>query len=384
MIKNFINSILCFIYRNGRLLPDSLYGVIGLFNLKEFKENIDIHNEVLISSESGIWLISNQKKIKKIFGCYSFGLALENDRLYMSISSNRRSDVISMKWKKNNLLGKPVLHFSQKALYHNEKIHQISVSKNHIYIANTCSNSITILNNKKNIKKKNINIYPFLDITGYPISRDHNHINSIQTLKDGIIFLAHNGGNIGSIIGLVHSNVCRLYQYKNRGCHDIILDIDQLIFSDSFGKPKIDVKGMKKYGSVYCNQKLFSQDSYFTRGLYLGKDFNIVGSSFHGKRDVRFKGKGEIVLTNKEFTPINRIKLPFSQVHDIIGIKGERQFKLNNSLETSSSQADTMLRKYLGEPIYEDKYYTELVEGNNKMFLPLDNTYEDLISELNL
>ena len=130
-------------------------------------------------------------------------MALDKRKIYFSISSEKRSDVISINFENNKLFGKPKTHFSQQNLYHNEKIHQIRVDSKFLYLANTCENAITILGKTANKYSKRINIYPFVDKTDYPISKDHNHINSLEPLEDGIVFTAHNGGNIGSIIGII-------------------------------------------------------------------------------------------------------------------------------------------------------------------------------------
>ena len=90
-----------------------------------------------------------------------------------------------------------------------------------------------------------------MDKTGYPISKDHNHINALQPLKDGIVFTAHNGGNLGSIIGIIYDKVVCYSHIKIGGIHDILVNQENIIFSDSFGKPEINFQGMQKYGSIF-------------------------------------------------------------------------------------------------------------------------------------
>lgn len=102
-----------------------------------------------------------------------------------------------------------------------------------IFIADTCENSIAMVDRKNN-KKINY-LYPFTDNLNNPIYKDHNHINSIYFLPDCILFVAHNGGNNASLIGLLHEDVCHIFKYPSVGCHDLIPLTTGLVFSDSFG-----------------------------------------------------------------------------------------------------------------------------------------------------
>ena len=376
MFNNLQNNILCFTYRKPNIFPKFVYSLISFFE-KNYRLEKKINHSFLISSESGIWLCNRKSKLKRIIPCWVFGMFLEKRRLYMAISSEHRSDIISMKFENNNLKNKPKLHYSQRTLYHNEKIHQLMVRDNIIFFANTCLNSITLLNK---YDSRLINIFPFHDMTGYPISKDVNHINTVFPLIDGIVFVAHNGGNVGSIIGIIFNKTCKFYAYKNRGCHDIFVNEKELIFSDSFGMKKIDQKGLKKHSSIFYNKKNIHQESYFTRGIYLGENENLIGSSFHGKRDLRFTGKGEINITDKNFNTKEKYKLPFAQFHEIIGL--EDSFNRKKLHDVPSNKIDLTLEKFLGKAFMEREFSIEENYKNPKVVRKNKLNYKNILKKI--
>lgn len=379
MLNNIQNNILCFIYRKPKIFPKFIYTLISFFE-KNYRFEKKINHSFLISSESGIWLFNKGKKLRRIFPCYSFGIFLDKNRLYIAISSQKKSNIISIDFYDKGLRNKPKLHYSQETLYHNEKIHQLVVRENYIFLANTCSNAITILSKENSKDSKVINIFPFHDLTGYPISKDVNHINSIFPLIDGIVFVAHNGGNLGSIIGIIFNKTCKFYAYKNRGCHDIFVNDKDLIFSDSFGYKSLDKKDSKKTGSIFYNKKNIYQQSHFTRGIFLGKDQNLIGSSFHAKRDLRFSGNGEINITDKNFNPLSTMKLPFAQFHDIIGLENSfNEKKLHN---IPAKEIDMVLEKYLGSLIFKSNYSVQSSYKNQVSLKKNNQNYLDLISSI--
>lgn len=65
----------------------------------------------------------------------------------------------------------------------------------------------------------------------------------------------------------------------------------------------------------------------------MGKDQNLVGSSFHAKRSTRFSGKSKLFITSSDFINKESVELHFSQIHDIIGINGERSVRPQGNLK---------------------------------------------------
>src|SRR6185437_16902809 len=107
-----------------------------------------------------------------------------------------------------------------EAKYPNERIHQIHARKGRLAIANTRSNSITVLDSRTG--NLIVDIFPFVDSTGFPIRNDQNHINSVYLTGDVLLFTAHSAGKIGSFLGYVSEGRVVAFAFPHRGVHDIV------------------------------------------------------------------------------------------------------------------------------------------------------------------
>jgi len=334
--------------------------------LKTKSKSSKVFESIIYSGDNGVYLVKDNKHIC-IYPGYAFGISIFSDEIFLAISISKNSAVVSFKLK-GYFIGRKISNYYQKkALYHYEKIHQIYVNKKYIFVANTGSNAITTIENTKSIFKNEVkHLYPFKDLTGFPITKDINHINSVFPLRDGILFIAHNGGNLGSLIGLIHKNKCFAFSYKNKGCHDIAPLNNGIVFSDTFGK----VSNKNSNSGFYWNKKLISVPSNMVRGFHLGKKYIIIGSSVNAKREKRFDGNGSIYFidysNNKKFS----VPSSTSQVHDIIGPNENRinseNYQNIRLIEESKDVMDILIEQF-NNPIYESKINYQ-IELNRKIY----------------
>tara|TARA_B100000674_G_scaffold492783_1_gene513575 strand:+ start:3495 stop:4418 length:924 start_codon:yes stop_codon:yes gene_type:complete len=295
-----------------------------------------------------------------LFPYYTFGVAATGSSLFASVSIGVDSYVIAMEISKDKK-GQPILQarrilYQIETKYHNERIHQLHVDGCRLAIANTRKNSITIIDAKTG--ELLTDLYPFADFTGFPIHTDHNHINSVYIGKDCIIFTAHNGGEIGSIIGVIHGSQVYSYQFKNRGVHDIIPTHNGIIFSDTFGSSMSDFKGG---GDLYNAGEWLIQKTeergYMVRGVAGSADELLVGHSFMGKREDRFKGRGGILLFRKgKFQ--SDYQLPSAQINDIIRSDGSKHAHEWNDI--TGGEAKRLCEAALGEPCHVGQLSVQL------------------------
>ena len=66
MLNKFQNSISCFVFRNGNTIPEIFFRFLH-FLKKNFFLFKKINDSFLLSSESGVWLVENSKKLKELF-----------------------------------------------------------------------------------------------------------------------------------------------------------------------------------------------------------------------------------------------------------------------------------------------------------------------------
>ena len=198
-----------------------------------------------------------------------------------------------------------------------------------------------------------------------------NHINSVFCSGNTILFTAHDDGlKDKSCIGSICEDTVKIYSYKNRGVHDVCISKYQLFFSDSFGeiKKNLTEPGFKGDGGdlLISNKKILKENNlknyYFIRGLCSNHNKLIVGSSFHAKRDNRWKGNSELlVFENNIFK--NKITFPFSQIYDFLNIDGKKLEHQNDDIDIS--KIDTILEDNFGEPSSIFDIYNISLDNNN-------------------
>ena len=326
--------------------------IILIKNLRNKNIQFPKEEKFIYSGDKGVYLFDGLKT-KCVYPGSAFGVAINDERIFLAISSNRNNFVISFPLNHLNftISNNIKIHYRLKT---RNKIHQIAVNNNKILLANTNSNCITEIDLRKDNSVKNY--FPFSDNFGRYICSDHNHINAVYPLEDGFLFLSNQNREFGSILGINKKDKLKLFSYVNAGCHDILSTNNEIIFSDSFG----GADKLKKFSSpsgLVWNKKLIPIQSEFVRGIYIGKKYILSGASVSGSRSERFFGKAHIKFINQKTLLSEKIQtINCSQIYMILGLSGERVF-INNylSLEETNSfeNALEILKKNFGESIYE-------------------------------
>jgi hypothetical protein len=308
-------------------------------------------NAYFISSEKGVYLLEN-KSIKKLFSTHTFGMAIDDQSIFLACSNDIETFIIKCDKKKllkGSFSGKKI--FCKYIADPGSRIHQISLSKETLWITCTFDNTIIAIDkNTGEIIKK---LAPFNDEFGVPILNDHNHINSIFCSGELILFVAYEVDN-SSMIFLMNDNFINGYSYPNIGVHDIIIDGNEIYFSDTFGEKKsIKQKGSIMQNGLLMHPEIFSEEpGYILRGMVGNKLEMIFGHSHKGTRANRNKGKAKIIQICNERLQ-NILEMPFSQIFDILSIEGK---KINNNFdEPSYEDLKGNLSKALGEPVFQKK-----------------------------
>jgi len=326
--------------------------IISLKILRNQNIRFPKEEKFIYSGDKGVYLFDGVNT-KCVYPGSAFGVAINDERIFLAISSNRNNFVISFPVNHINFTISNDIETHYKLKTRN-KIHQIAVKDNKILLANTTSNCITEIDLIKNNSVKNY--FPFFDNFGRYIRSDHNHINAVYPLKDGFLFLSNQNRELGSILGINKKDKLKLFSYINAGCHDILSTNNEIIFSDSFG----GADKLKKFSSpsgLVWNEKLIPIQSEFVRGIYIGQKYILSGASVSGSRSERFFGKAHIKFINqKTLLPEKKYSINCSQIYMIIGLNGERIFRNNYlSLEETNSfdKALEILHKNFGECVYE-------------------------------
>lgn len=380
VLKSILKEFFSLGRRSIHLAQFSLALKTGKIRRNNTKFKIDYYPKgaYLISTNKGVFHL-NSNILEKILPFNTFGISVENGRLYASISISMWSYVISLKIsedKETIRLSDLKLLFKENTKYHNERLHQIHASHGTIAIANTKRNSITLIESLSG--KVIIHLYPFQDSTGFPIHKDHNHLNSVFQTKNMIFFTAHNGGAMGSLIGFINKNKVHYSIYKYRGVHDVIPSSRGLIFSDTFGSLKDDLDDGGRVIIGGKDQLKFNslKKRYMIRGIAETGNEVIVGSSFHSKRELRYKNNCGSILVFEDDNLKFSFDIPASQVCDIIRLDG---LKSDEIPELTEKAALSYLKQAVGSVPFTQKFYASMeVKSNFFIYESIPNVFNSL------
>lgn len=340
--------------KHGKLRPSSV----------QAEMDIVLKGSYLATSEKGLFHLKDNR-ICNIFPYYTFGVSVFEDYLYSTVSIGGQSYVICVYLKRGDGdeigLGRGRILYYLDTLYHNERFHQIHVRNGIVAVANTRRNSVTTLHAKTGELLSDI--YPLTDGTGFPIHADHNHINSVYIGKDCLLFTAHNGGNIGSLIGCIYGDKIYAFPFQNRGVHDIIPTRKGIVFSDTFGSSLHDFRGGGDL--FYCGRWMIGSDlekGYMVRGVSGTENEIVVGHSFMGKREDRFKGRGGVLVFRDGDLAVDQ-EVPFSQVNDVVRVDGA---KLDDEWSNiTGAEALTLLEGACGKACYENGFSVRSADASD-------------------
>jgi hypothetical protein len=313
---------------------------------------------LLVTTNQGLYLLE-RGAWHCLLPITCFGLARHEDNLFLGASAGIHSFILSATITgKDNVDGLRAVRILSRyeTRYHNERIHQIAYDPRAkiIHGANCRRNSLIAVdpNGRGTVDEK----FLFVDGTGFRITTDQNHINSVTMNGDAILFAAHSAGS-GGALGFVAGDMVRAYQYQARGIHDVVIHDDGIMFTDSFRNKEAEncpqANGAIWYrGGEYLSQAIGARSRKLVlRGLAMRGTVLVVGVSAFARRDERLTeaGGGVVVFCDGEM--LGLIEGPFAQVYDILPADGRRTDAAGPT--RSVAELDSMFQRDVGPLLFE-------------------------------
>ena len=309
----------------------------------------EIDGRYLVTSELGIYRL-DKDGIAKVFDLPTFGIAAWRDYLYLGIQQGAYTSVLRVSRK---ALGKPGARLECKLVYRlrvgrtNERIHQLCASDDFVWVANTGRN--TLLRIDPNADDAIEEYTVFLDRFGAPIHSDVNHINSVHSHGNCLLFVAYKIGK-QSMIGILHDGQIEGYAYPRKGVHDIYLTREGFMFSDTFGENTDEKGGVPVTEKGPMDPERFAKPpGYIVRGIAGQGSEMIIGHSHKGKRAKRFEGRGALLIY-RDRSFVTELTMPCSQVYQIMREDGKTLDGPDAVLDVE--QVRRRISGSLGEVIY--------------------------------
>jgi hypothetical protein len=237
-----------------------------------------------------------------------YGITWNEKIIYIAAYDSKiKKDVIKIFDKKFNYIKD--LKLKHKLL----STHQIYYYNNHLYIMNTDSNFIDILNTKDNSWRRK----------KWRDTAANKHINSIWCDGKSFYVCEHNGLKPPSCIQKMNMNLENEKLYGNMGkcIHNVYIE-DGIIFtcdSAHFTFARFNLKGKRMENKQF---DVFDTKEWFNRGLCRNKNKNfwMIGLSCHRKyrKDRKDTKKGGVLILNNKFDIIEKIPINnYGQINEI-------------------------------------------------------------------
>jgi hypothetical protein len=332
---------------------------------KPLTTSIDLLGEYLISTEKGVFCLTSNT-LRQVSSIPAFGMAVAPDGLlylatwgksFTSIVMAPLREVISGSMRSWREIWRiPVASAAGR-------IHQISVSGDSVWLANTAQNCITRLDRMSG--KWLANIAPFKCSFGYPILTDHNHINGVHASPNYLVFTAFRI-NREAAVGVIGDGCVWIFAYRNMGIHDCAFRGDSFLFCDSYSMWDRYGHGLLIMDGVEVSRDVFlRQQAQFVRGVSGRRGEIVVGNSNSGSRDERFSGRGQIIIL-RETGAFESLQMPAAQVYDVLSCDG-RRFDTEPSF-ASATELVMHFRGIFGEPVEHTSLLDVLCAPNAKRF----------------
>jgi hypothetical protein len=315
---------------------------------------------LLVTTNRGLYVLDDGAW-RCLLPIVCFGIARHEGRLFVGASGGIHSFILSARivgHDRIDRLNDLRVLWQYETRYHNERVHQIAYDSgtNVVHCANCRRNSLLAIDpdGRGVTDEKHL----FLDGTGFPVTTDQNHINSVAMSADVLLFAAHTAGN-GGALGYVTGDVVRAHQYSARGIHDIVIHNDGIMFTDSFrdreAAQKPEASGAIRYrGQEYLSQAIGEQSQKFVlRGLSIKGDVVAVGVSAYARREDRLTEAGGGVIVFRGEKMLGYVEGPFSQTYDILPADGHRTDAAGPP--RSAAEFDFMFRRDVGPLLYQGK-----------------------------
>ena len=295
---------------------------------------------LFISTSRGVYKYDLKKDlITKIIGNWEKGFFKKPSKGFFGICSNETQNEIIFASREN--LSKYInyekstdtiiyfYNFKKKEIikkivvYNLLDVHQISYFNNFIFITETGSNRIQVLNAENN------SIQYFIDIG--KSRNDINHINAIN-IDINFLYIGLNNGhkkNKFKNAQIIKIPTQDLYNLKSFDALDYykIINLKNVFHTHDIEKFKEDyLISSSSLGKIYSyNQKKFIIDiKPWTRGIAINSKYIFIGKSGIGKRKSRHSRyyDGQVnVLDTINFKTIKQITIPkIGQLNDIVFI----------------------------------------------------------------
>ena len=208
-----------------------------------------------------------------------------------------------------------------------DRIHQIGLSKDGLTLVCALTSRNSIL--KVNLERKEYReIQLFSDCFGMPILSDHNHVNGVRIVRDGIVVTCHSFAESSSVVLVLSGDLIEVFEIKSRGVHDFFVDEKECFVCDSFvnGKVNVGISGellSSVRGSIPLSDKVDGlPGSSVIRGI-CRDSLNqwIIGVSHYSKAERQVRNNGTwgagVIVIESSFQKAGVYRaLPASQVFD--------------------------------------------------------------------
>jgi hypothetical protein len=346
-----------------------------------FEGDFPVEGRYFVSTDSGLFRVE-RGMVRKISATGAYGVALADNKIYVATidGAGRRGIVLA---GDKSALDRPAQEIQWRTIYSSpikdpgERIHQISICGDALWLANTANNSYTKID--RHTGRWLAEICPFRCEFGQRIKNDHNHVNSVSAYANHLIFGAWRI-NMRGCFGVVGDGLIQLYAYENAGIHDCHIAGQSFLFTDSFRFDRAAERGpngcVVRDGRIVDRNFFDNNDVGCVRGLAGGGAEALAGLSFPGSRENRFSGTGGLLLF-QDWSVVRQIALPCAQVYDIIRDDG-RSFDQPPAAR-NFSEAAALLRATFGPPVLERTLEESLMPQN--LNVSLNGTAESTISE---
>ena len=309
VMKSIIKALLSHIQKNyllGWVIP-----------CRKKCKAFDLSRSYLVSSEKGVFLLGMGNPVP-LFSLSTFGIAMDESYVFLACSTENESFLLRA--DREAFLERKKIGFSELFCTHisdpGSRIHQIAVNKQSVWMACTYDNTLREIDKVTGqVRRK---VAPFKDEFGTSLCHDHNHINSIFCLEGVQLFVAYKVGGQAMLCVMDDEDITG-FSYPNVGVHDIIIDGENLYFSDTFGSVNSEHSGgaVIKNGQA-INPEVFEQSpGFIVRGMAGDSMEMVIGHSHKGERSERYKGVAKLIrLESGVFSGV--YELPFSQFYDVI------------------------------------------------------------------
>lgn len=271
----------------------------------------------------------SQKLIRMGDGEY-YGITNCNQNIYLSHSGINSLSLRTYNDYTNSITGYISFNGQLNSPKFTSQPHQIEFFQDHIVIANTGKNCISIID-------KDFNVVTERYLTGHkwdinPDGSKNNHFNSVHFQKDSLWVVAHNNGKPSEIWELEWLTLKTKNRYltKTTYAHNIWFDNDSIFICNSWDGSIYEVKSEETIWKA-------EEDQVITRGVGVTRDFIFVGRSEYGIREERrYSDGGFWVIDKKSLKTLDKIVIPSSGCTNELRLVNEVDYAHNSHLINQS------------------------------------------------